>query len=134
MRYSMQVKAPIRTHVRKVKGARNPICCECGYAWTEEEQKENISCVSNHMVEMHGYKRVGAQVFRSTPCVGCRKPGLYRVGAVAYCKEHLPLAQKKREWVYNEMNNNCGDDEEQRQAIERDRKRAFSHSQRAGHR
>jgi hypothetical protein len=67
-----------------------PQCDMCGHVWTDEER--NFDFVKRHMVAVHGYKQVARQVFRSTPCVACIKPGLYRVGGVAYCLEHRDLA------------------------------------------
>lgn len=72
-------------------------CQECGYVWTEED-RITFNFIRQHMVEKHGYKQVGGQVFRSIPCIACPKPGLYRIGAVAYCKEHLHLGRKRLDW------------------------------------
>ena len=91
----------IRTGATNVyqKKPLNPVvsCFECGHVWTDEE-KEDTSCVRKHMIEEHGYKQVGQQVFKSTPCVACPKPGLYRIGSLAYCKDHVHLGQSRLNW------------------------------------
>lgn len=54
--------------------------------------------IMQHMVDAHKFIKVGAQVFQRFPCVMCPKPGLFKLGGVAYCKEHRHYAvdiQKK---------------------------------------
>ena len=75
-------------------------CHECGHVWTDEEinSTSTYSQISRHMVDMHGYKEVGGQVFKSTVCVACSKPGLYKIGSVAYCKAHVHLGKSRLSW------------------------------------
>ena len=70
-------------------------CGQCGHDWTTEEVA-NHKLRMDHLVSVHGFKREGEQVYRSTPCIACPKPGLYKVGQIAYCKDHRALATQKR--------------------------------------
>jgi hypothetical protein len=79
------------------KGKGSADCSECGFVWTQPERGYDLyNEIMNHMVEKHGYKRVGSQVFRSTVCAGpgCKKPGLYKVNMSGYtfCSDHKQLA------------------------------------------
>lgn len=65
------------------------LCLECGV------KIEEFGGTKKHMVEAHGYEQVGAQVFKRIYCA-CGKPGLYRVNATPYCKDHLPDAVARR--------------------------------------
>lgn len=111
------------THIHQIRGQVALVCCECGKVWTDEEKQDKGS-FANHMVEVHGYKRAGAQIFKSRPCVACPKPGLYKVGNLAYCKDHLNLATERRVVVVK-MFAGSGDDEQQRRMIAHDRAVAF---------
>ena len=77
-----------------LKSKLSPKCGRCEHVWTPEELAGDG--INRHMVEEHGYKRVGGQVFQSYPCVACGKPGLYKVGRKSYCKEHIHLATARR--------------------------------------
>lgn len=72
------------------KEAKYDPCSLCGYVPSSADNSRD------HMVNQHGFMRVGAQVFRRLVCVMCPKPGLYRVGHLAYCRDHLDAAKKKR--------------------------------------
>ena len=87
---------PQRTSVWPPRANSADACSECGYHWTAEER--STKGVQQHMIEAHGYKQIGSQVFRSTPCIACPKPGLYKVGAVSYCAEHVAIGKKKLNW------------------------------------
>lgn len=120
----MRFGRPTPTHAQQIRGNHNPVCCVCGYAWTKEEREKDRLCVTQHMIEKHGFKKVGAQVFQSIPCVACTKPGLYKVGSIAYCKEHLPLAQGRRDYIQRELNRTDGGDRE-REMKKKDNALAF---------
>lgn len=58
-------------------------CGECG-----ETCEDGL--VGDHMVNVHGYIRVGAQVFKRVLCKykDCGQPGLYKVGVYVSCQLH----------------------------------------------
>src|SRR5208283_2500393 len=89
---SMHIGAQ-RVSLKLHKSPLCPACSRCGHVWTEEEKKTDG--VNQHMVDAHGFKRVGAQVFLSLPCIACNKPGLYKVGIVAYCKDHVQIGKSR---------------------------------------
>ena len=81
---------------RTCKSLAKP-CGQCGHVWTAEELANGG--IQAHMVKEHGFKQYGAQVYQSVPCLLCPKPGLYKVGSEAYCKDHLQTAIDKRKRV-----------------------------------
>ena len=82
-------------------------CNLCGLIFPATASK---GTVAQNMIDIHGYKHVGAQVFRSVPCIACSKPGLYKVGAVAYCKEHVYLGKQKLAWSKVEIDRRAMDE------------------------
>ena len=68
-------------------------CSECGHVWPEEIGSGDG--FRDHMVTVHGFMRVGDQVFKRRVC-HCGKPGLYKVGSDAYCRDHAQLAVDRR--------------------------------------
>jgi hypothetical protein len=72
----------------------NPACDVCGHVWNQED----FAAIKQHMVDMHGYKKEGNQVFKSVSCAACAKPGLYRIGKDVYCKEHVSIGQPRLNW------------------------------------
>lgn len=65
------------------------------YGWTREQ-------IQTHMVDAHGFKRDGAQVYLHRVCRMCSKTGIYRVGTFAYCSAHRQEAIRHRAtWCEN---------------------------------
>jgi hypothetical protein len=75
---NLSLITPKRRHPRQSEQ-----CGECGDPLTQ-------SSIHDHMVEKHGYMRVGAQVFKRVLCQykDCGAPGLYKVGMHVSCKQH----------------------------------------------
>lgn len=65
------------------------VCGECGKKFADES-------IRDHMVEQHGYMRVGAQVFKRVLCQfkECGAPGLYKVGVHVSCGAHREALSK----------------------------------------
>jgi len=72
-------------------------CYECGFDWTTETLSDGRwHEIADHMTSVHGYKREGAQIFKSHPCAAadCKKAGIYQavVGGYKFCSDHKSLA------------------------------------------
>ena len=65
-------------------------CDRCSYMPTSTED------MKKHMVSVHGFKQVGAQVFQTRSCRFCNKPALFKVHNDGYCKDHKDLAVDRR--------------------------------------
>ena len=91
--------------------ARLGLCFDCGHVWTDEEMK-NRDLICRHMIDQHGYKQVCGHVFKSTACILCDKPALYRADGNVYCKDHYDVAKGKavRETVRHDMRNSVTSD------------------------
>lgn len=62
------------------------VCRECGVNFQGSENTDKHP-LQDHLIEAHGYKRVGGQVFKPKFCA-CGKPGLYQLGSQSVCAEH----------------------------------------------
>lgn len=67
-------------------------CNECGECFADQ-----VGALRSHLVEVHGYIREGAQVFRRKVCSFCDAPGLYMVGDRGLCAKHKHALDEKRE-------------------------------------
>jgi hypothetical protein len=71
---------------------RDMYCNECGVEVLSMNREEFFT----HMVNSHGYRRIGENVFKHRVCRMCSKTALYKVGCDGYCKDHYQNAVDRR--------------------------------------
>jgi hypothetical protein len=97
--YSMKVGFTPTTNGRPKGISIGQCCSQCGYVWPRQSPDFHADRVREHMIKEHGFKQVGAQVFRSYSCMYCDKPALYKVGSDGgYCKDHVEIGKDRLRW------------------------------------
>ena len=83
---------PMAPSIFKVSSTVCNLCESDISLLTVEERKQ-------HLVDAHGYQRVGETVFKRQVCRYCGKPGLRKVGSNYYCKDHMQHGVERRKVV-----------------------------------
>ena len=89
---------------------------KCGYCDFFSTERKPLD---DHLVEKHGFTRLGDSVYFKRTCYLCKSPGIYRVGAKTVCSKHKVVAQSMLKAIVERRDEFYGDKEKAEIAAER---------------